>query len=418
MLGCKSRGGVDHVGNAIFGGDMRNTIISLSALIGAFGISTADAQEPLPHNVAELYVAYQQAEQSGDLAMIVEAADAVYRAGRDARIGDETLATLAENLGFYAAAAGDHERAYDAWRYAAERTERFEGAGVTSGYRWQNAALAAFAGGDESDARRCAMNASNGFGAHGLSEPEVSGAALEAHLLAAQLNGSDSRFSDAGAAAERALAIMEAEGRGPDRFYAIALFHAGVENFRDERFELAAVRLHIAADLFEYTAGHADEIERSNTLARFAGFNAVRELGSRYGSDHFEVEARAFTERRDRQIEAYAFHAEIAGSLDSPPVQRDLPEGATPYEITFRQDPTYPYDAARRSREGWTAFRFTINERGRLEDIELLGNVGDRSFIQASIDALEGWIYEPAMLDGEPIRVEGVETQFNFTMSN
>lgn len=400
---------------------MRHSLISLAAIV-IVPWAGAMAQEPLPNDVALLYVAYQQAEQSGDLEAILASADAVYRAARRARVDDGTLGTLAENLGYYASAAQDFDRAYDSWRVAAENAERVDGAGAVSGYRWQNAAVAAFQLEDFGDARRCAMNASDGFHAEGELGAEAAATSAEAHLLAAQLSGTQGKFDDAGRAAERALALFQSDRRAPDRHLAIAFYQAGLSDLFDRDYFDAAVRLHLAADIFESVnpleLPGTGEGDTARTMARLAVRGAAQQIERRTNSSEFHEGARDVSLRILAEVDAHPFHQDIRGQLDHGASGLVLPEGATPPRALFRMEPSYPPGAAMRGQEGLVAVRFNIDEAGNVVDAEITGLFGPRQLGRASLDAVSRWSYEPATLDGEPIRVEGVEAQFNFELAN
>lgn len=395
---------------------MRHSLYSL--LIVMLAPFVAAAQDPLPDEVAELYVAYQQAEQSGDLGATLEAADAVYRVARRARVDDVTLGALAENLGYYASASQDFERAYDAWREAAERAERSEGEGAVSGYRWQNAAVAAYQLEDFGDARRCAVNASNGFHAITDTSPDVIAMSADAHLLAAQLSGSQGEFVAAGRSADRALAVFSETSRSPDRYYALAFFHSGIRDFFRRRYFDAAVKLHLAADIFQASVPDSDEAVQAATLARLARREVLDvDLGDGL-SERREEEARETMERILTEVNRFAFHAEILGTLDGVGTETVLPEGAEPFRSVLRMEPRYPGRAAERGLEALVILQFSIDETGRVVDAEVTALFGDQSFADASLAALEGWVYDPATIDGEPIRVDGIETQFNFELAD
>jgi len=403
---------VDHAGNAIFGGDMRNTIISLSALIGAFGISATYAQEPLPDHVAQLYVVYQQAEQGGDAAITLQAAEAVFDAAREARIDDATLGTLAENVGFYARAIGDFDRAYEAWRIAAENSDDDH---VMSGYRWQNAAIAAYRLGDHRDAFRCSRNASNAYARAGTLPVGASEYAIQAHVLAARLAGDNGRRRQAGEAAERALALIESEERAIDRATAMAYFYAGLNELAGNNYMPAAVKLRLARDVFVQIDAAEAEQETARVLSGYARRRALREI-----SDN--------SENRRYQAAAELFDAEMAGLLEAYPFHLPTPEedgedfrprdGAIDAQALNRRPPQYPNYASQNGYEGFLAVRFDVDERGRTINHRVIFSIPSGVFDEAAIDAISNWTYEPATLDGEPVVRRGVETQFNFELAN
>ena len=396
---------------------MRSSLLVLASFMTVFG-AVVQAQEPLPDDVARLYIAYQEAEASGDLAVTLSAADAVYRAARRARVDDVTLGTLAENLGYYASASQDFERAYEAWRSAAERAQRAGAEGTVTGYRWQNAAVAAFQLGDHDDARRCAMNASDGFAATEDLAEEALETAVQAHVFAAQLSAGRGQIRIAGRSAERALSLFQVMERQHDRFTALSFFYAGLGALaRHENLD-AAVKLHLAYDLFAHLNAGDDEIGASRALSGYARRSLLREVSSDRESSRYQLRAERFDAEMEAALTAYPLHAEFAVLHEETPEPRILPEGTADTYPLRRAEPSYPSQALYAGIEGFVAIRFDVNEEGRVVDPEIIFSVPSGVFDESSLNAVSRWRYEPATVNGEPVRREGVETQFNFELSN
>ncbi|RUO40598.1 energy transducer TonB [Aliidiomarina taiwanensis] len=81
-----------------------------------------------------------------------------------------------------------------------------------------------------------------------------------------------------------------------------------------------------------------------------------------------------------------------------------------------RVEPRYPAAAARDGIEGWVRLRFTINEVGGVEDIEIIEAEPRRVFDREARAALRRWRYAAKMVDGVPVRQEGMTVQLDFTM--
>jgi protein TonB len=81
-----------------------------------------------------------------------------------------------------------------------------------------------------------------------------------------------------------------------------------------------------------------------------------------------------------------------------------LPENATPpVALSSNRPPEYPEEARRNAVEGTVIARVVVNERGEVEEVQVLR--GDPIFRDAVIEALRQWRYEPAAADGVPIKV-------------
>jgi len=393
---------------------MRQSLISLAVWV-LLPLVAAAAQDPLPDEVAELYVAYQQAEQSGDLAATLEAADAVYRAARRARVDDVTLGALAENLGYYASASQDFKRAYDAWRDAAERADDNA---MAAGYRWQNASVAAYRLGDHNDARRCAMNASEDFAEVETLPTEALNIAIQAHVFAAQLNAERGSISASGRAAQRALDLFAQVERPYDRFTALSYFYVGLDDLTDEDFLEAAVKLHIAHDLFRVLESGEDEIGTAAALSSYSRRRLLRQISMNSENRRYQARAEEFDDEMEAALAANPLHQQLAHL--NPEEEEDviLPDGAIDAVPARRNPPRYPSDAASRGIEGFIALRFTVEADGSTSGVEVIYSAPSGYFDEAAIGAITNWRYEPATIDGVAVRREGVETQFNFELAN
>lgn len=81
-----------------------------------------------------------------------------------------------------------------------------------------------------------------------------------------------------------------------------------------------------------------------------------------------------------------------------------------------RVEPSYPPAAARDGINGWVRLRFTINETGGVEDIEIIDAEPRRVFDRAARQALRRWRYAPKVVDGTPQRQEGMTVQLDFNI--
>ena len=81
-----------------------------------------------------------------------------------------------------------------------------------------------------------------------------------------------------------------------------------------------------------------------------------------------------------------------------------------------RIEPQYPIAAARDGKEGWVQLRFTINELGGIDDVEVIQAEPKRLFDKEAIRALKKWKYKPKIVDGKPLKQTGQTVQLDFTL--
>ncbi|NMH64413.1 energy transducer TonB [Shewanella salipaludis] len=81
-----------------------------------------------------------------------------------------------------------------------------------------------------------------------------------------------------------------------------------------------------------------------------------------------------------------------------------------------RIEPQYPIAAARDGKEGYVQLRFTINEMGGVDDVEVIKAEPKRLFDREAIRALKKWKYKPKIVDGKPLKQPGMTVQLDFTL--
>lgn len=107
---------------------------------------------------------------------------------------------------------------------------------------------------------------------------------------------------------------------------------------------------------------------------------------------------------------------EIAGAqagMDAPGAGFGRDGEATPI---VRIEPKYPIQAARDGKEGWVRLRFTINEVGGVEDVEVIDAEPKRVFDKEAKRALRKWKYKPKMEEGKALRQPGMTVQLDFKL--
>ena len=68
-----------------------------------------------------------------------------------------------------------------------------------------------------------------------------------------------------------------------------------------------------------------------------------------------------------------------------------------------RQPPQYPYQAARRSIEGWVRVSFRVTESGAVEDVVVIESDPPGVFEQAAIKAVYRWRFKPRIVVGKAV---------------
>lgn len=388
-------------------------------LIGALAalVLSADAlAQNLPESVTEPYLAFEAAMRAGDAAAVLENARRAYEAGTAADIDLTTLATLAENYGYGAALHQDFETAQSAWREAARLSDRAGGSAVERAWRWHNAALFALQIEDRDDAYACARRAANALEELDGNLGAASDFAGVAFLTRAALAMGRGRIGDAGDAAIQSAEAFEAELEAPNVSYALALFYAGVAQTLDQEFERATYSLHVALDVMEDVAPEHPDLRTLQAATTSARLNL-------YDEDDADREAAAFA-RLDARLAANPFHSDRyldreveAAADDALADEADAETVCCDAAPIRRRNPDYPRDAAYSDIDGVVYVTFAVTEEGRTDAIEVTGSFPPEIFDEASIDAIEDWVYEPATRDGEPVRREGVETRFDFRMA-
>jgi protein TonB len=103
--------------------------------------------------------------------------------------------------------------------------------------------------------------------------------------------------------------------------------------------------------------------------------------------------------------------AGAAPPVASPPQDAVNPAGSGPSLVPLREfsrvsttQPDYPDSARRTGTEGWVRLEFTVNERGQVRDIVVVGAEPRGVFEDAASAALARWRFRPPVSpDGQPV---------------
>ncbi len=73
-------------------------------------------------------------------------------------------------------------------------------------------------------------------------------------------------------------------------------------------------------------------------------------------------------------------------------------------KLIHKVEPRYPPLAVQTRREGNVELRAIIARDGTVQNLEVVS--GHPLFVQASLDAVRQWRYQPTLLSGEPVEVQ------------
>lgn len=104
--------------------------------------------------------------------------------------------------------------------------------------------------------------------------------------------------------------------------------------------------------------------------------------------------------------------------------------GAGTFELTFNPNSTnnsypiarvmvgaqYPSTAAARGIEGYVDVQFDVAASGATENIQVVGYEPSTIFNRAATRAAAKWKFQPKMIDGKPVRFEGMVKRVRFEM--
>jgi TonB family protein len=372
----------------------------IAACVAAVALSAARAQdEPLPDSVARAYLAYESALLAQDNEAATDAAGTAWRAARDERIDAELIGILAENYGNLALSRGEHELAYHAWRNAAEISDRLRAPESERALRWYRASLSAFATGEIYDARQCSLRSSRAAAA--ADTPIDAGLSGDIHYMIAATSGQLGRLNTMAEHAVLAVEAFRLSGRPYDLVYGNAHYLSGVGRYFEADRTGSILDFAMARGIYATTeaADQARNIRTSSLWVYLARSEASPEELAQI----------------DAQIAASDFP-----DTDFSDIWGDEEADAAAYDVDavagYRREPNYPLGAAQADLDGIVLVQFAVTEEGRTDAAEIIAAAPTGVFDDAVLRAMRSWRYEPAMIDGQPVRRERVLTRFMFTM--
>ncbi len=81
-----------------------------------------------------------------------------------------------------------------------------------------------------------------------------------------------------------------------------------------------------------------------------------------------------------------------------------------------RIEPDYPPQAKDRGIEGWVLFRYTVTREGRVKDVVILDAQPKGLWDRNTIRAVGNWRFQPALKDGKPVEIAGMQTKYVFEL--
>ena len=108
------------------------------------------------------------------------------------------------------------------------------------------------------------------------------------------------------------------------------------------------------------------------------------------------------------------FELEDEASVESGSVIEDSGQ----YLPIVKVRPKYPQRALSRGIEGSVTMKFTVTESGTVEDPVVVESDPPGIFDRVATDAVLLYKYRPKVVEGEPVRVEGVKNKIVFAIEN
>jgi TonB family protein len=83
-------------------------------------------------------------------------------------------------------------------------------------------------------------------------------------------------------------------------------------------------------------------------------------------------------------------------------------------KLVFQPRAIYPPEAKKAHIEGVVKLSAVIAKDGTVQNLEVIS--GDPALVQATLDAVKQWIYQPTLLNGQPVEIK-TQIDVNFTLS-
>jgi protein TonB len=83
-----------------------------------------------------------------------------------------------------------------------------------------------------------------------------------------------------------------------------------------------------------------------------------------------------------------------------------------------RFNPKYPGPAASDGIEGFVSLSFGVSTSGEVVDIKIVETEPKNTFERAAKQALRKWRYQPKMVNGSPVGMDGLQVRLDFSLAN
>jgi len=77
--------------------------------------------------------------------------------------------------------------------------------------------------------------------------------------------------------------------------------------------------------------------------------------------------------------------------------------------------PAYPKDLLDNNISGYVVTSFTVNERGRIEDVKVIESEPEGVFDRAAVVAMEKFLFKPKKVNGKNVASHNVTRKFTFS---
>jgi len=92
-------------------------------------------------------------------------------------------------------------------------------------------------------------------------------------------------------------------------------------------------------------------------------------------------------------------------SKPSGPSPDDIPDSFMSSHVIDKQTPKYPKEAKKKKISGAVLLSAIVTKQGKMSAIDVIASP-DPILSKAATDAVQTWLYEPYLLNGEPIEVD------------
>ncbi|MEE2527153.1 energy transducer TonB [Hyphobacterium sp. HN65] len=374
-------------------------------LVGLLAIicltSSASAQD-IPASVMEAYEGYTRAAESNDLEAGLSYAYTAWQEGENAEIDRATLSVLASNYAELAGLSGRHREAAEAYQRAVDLHLEAGGAEAETATFRTEIARSFLRANQFRSARLQADENIEFFETHFDGEQRDLGLYFN-RVVAALAAFSASSEAAAVRYAEPAIEYVERNNGVQNEDIAYLAFILARSSYDLRRWEDAAYYGAIAYVIGRNVMPDAELVASSTGIIGGAG---------RRGEQEGRLD-----ELQARVLASNFRPTECASDDETCPatIAAELAAGETyiPSIPMFRIPPVYPSRAAQLGREGYVDVVFSVDERGRTFNVEVVES-SSTLFENAALDSVERWRYWPAIRNGEPVQRHGVHTRIEF----